>query len=133
MLQYGDEYKNERRCCIIREYVEGVTLTEYARTNILSREEIVRIAMELAGAMKFLHESDPVIIHRDIKPDNIIIRADKSLVLIDFGISRLIRRAADRTPFSAAPEITRRRSSTVLCRRISARVFILSASCFRGS
>lgn len=88
---YGDEYKNERYCCIIREYVEGVTLTEYARTNILSREEIVRIATELAGAMKFLHESDPVIIHRDIKPDNIIIRADKSLVLIDFGISRIYK------------------------------------------
>ena len=89
--RYEEEYKNQTYHCILREYIEGVTLTEYARRNILSREEIIRIATELAGIMKLLHQADSVIIHRDIKPDNIIIREDRSLVLIDFGISRLYK------------------------------------------
>lgn len=89
---YEKEFQNERYRCIIREYVEGITLAEYAKTNILTRENIIRLAMELAGIMKLLHESDPVIIHRDIKPENIIIRKDQSLVLIDFGISRVYKK-----------------------------------------
>lgn len=89
---YEDEYQNENYKCIIREYVEGITLAEYAKTNILDREIIIRIAIELAGIMKLLHESEPVIIHRDIKPENIIIRKDQSLALIDFGISRIYKK-----------------------------------------
>ena len=42
--------------------------------------------------MKALHTSDPVIIHRDIKPKNIIVRDDGSVALIDFGISRVYKK-----------------------------------------
>jgi len=88
---YGKEFENEKYWCILREYIEGVTLAEYAKMNILTREAITGIAMELVCIMKLLHESEPVIIHRDIKPENIIIRQDRSVVLIDFGISRVYK------------------------------------------
>lgn len=95
--RYEREYQNETCRCILREYIEGMTLAEYARANQLTEETITEIAAELVNIMKLLHESEPVIIHRDIKPENIIIREDKSLVLIDFGISRIYKkeRASD--------------------------------------
>ena len=58
-------------------------------------EDIAReLAIALAEAMKALHTSDPVVIHRDIKPKNIIVRDDGSLALIDFGISRVYKKEA---------------------------------------
>ena len=56
-------------------------------------EDIAReLAIARAKAMKALHTSDPVIIHRDIKPKNIIVRDDGSVALIDFGISRVYKK-----------------------------------------
>lgn len=90
--RYEKECQNETCRCILREYIEGMTLAEYARANHLTEESITEIAAELVNIMKLLHESEPAIIHRDIKPENIIIREDKSLVLIDFGISRVYKK-----------------------------------------
>lgn len=86
-----EEYQNAGCLCVLREYVEGVTLAEYAKTHRLTEARITDLALKLVSAMKKLHESDPVIIHRDIKPENIIVRDDESLVLIDFGISRIYK------------------------------------------
>lgn len=87
----GEEYQNAGCLCILREYVEGVTLAEYVKTHRLMEARITDFAIKLVLAMKELHESDPVIIHRDIKPENIIVQEDESLVLIDFGISRIYK------------------------------------------
>ena len=55
--------------------------------------------------MRTLHEAEPVVIHRDIKPQNIIIRSDGSLALIDFGISRIYKKGAkEDTVFSGTEE-----------------------------
>lgn len=89
---YEKECRNETCRCILREYIEGMTLAEYAGTNYLTEESITEIATKLVNIMKLLHEAEPVIIHRDIKPENIIIREDKSLALIDFGISRVYKK-----------------------------------------
>lgn len=90
--RYVRECQNETCRCILREYIEGMTLAEYARVTPLTEETITEIATQLVKIMKLLHESEPVIIHRDIKPENIIIREDKSLALIDFGISRVYKK-----------------------------------------
>ena len=59
-------------------------------------EDVARdLAIALAKAMKALHTSDPVIIHRDIKPKNIIVRDDGSVALIDLGISRVYKKEAN--------------------------------------
>ena len=88
------EYKNENYRCILREYIEGVSLDQYVKGHIMTEDIARDLAIALAKAMKALHTSDPVIIHRDIKPKNIIVRDDGSVALIDFGISRVYKKEA---------------------------------------
>lgn len=85
------EYKNERYHCVLREYIEGVTLDEVVKSNNMSVDDMMDIAIKLAVIMKEIHELEPAVIHRDIKPQNIIVKEDGSLALIDFGISRIYK------------------------------------------
>lgn len=91
---FARAYKNETYRCILREYIEGVSLDQYVKGHIMTEDVARDLAIALAEAMKALHTSNPVIIHRDIKPKNIIVRDDGSLALIDFGISRVYKKEA---------------------------------------
>ncbi|MCP6757388.1 MAG: serine/threonine protein kinase [Fischerella sp. CENA71] len=73
---------------LVQEYVEGKTLTEKIHTEGVMSESAVReILKSLLYVLNFVHSKH--IIHRDIKPDNIILRdADNVPVLIDFGAVR---------------------------------------------
>lgn len=84
-------YSNDTMVCYVREYVEGRSLREAAKDQELSQQEVVRIMLELADILSYLHKQKPPIIHRDIKPDNIIIRDDGSLCLIDFDTARQVK------------------------------------------
>jgi serine/threonine protein kinase len=59
-----------------------------AREGPLPESDIVRIAADVARALEFAHAQG--VIHRDLKPDNILIHADGSAVLSDFGIARAV-------------------------------------------
>src|SRR5262249_35938299 len=52
----------------------------------LSVEEVVRSILEIARAIRFLHDRD--IIHRDLKPDNILLTAEGTLKVTDFGLAK---------------------------------------------
>lgn len=88
---FEGEYRNEEYRCVLRAYVEGVSLYEYVKSRRMTEEEILDIAIKLAAAMKELHDMENPVIHRDIKPQNIIVKDDGSVVLIDLGISRIYK------------------------------------------
>lgn len=88
------EYHNDDMLCVVREYLEGVPLDQYAVENRLSEEKILSIAKQLCDILTYLHSQKPPVIHRDIKPQNIIIDTHGTLRLIDFGISRVFDEAA---------------------------------------
>ncbi|MBQ4526544.1 MAG: protein kinase [Clostridia bacterium] len=72
---------------IVMEYVDGITLKEYICQNRrLSFEETLDIAYQICDAMQAAHEKN--IVHRDIKPHNILITEDKKIKVTDFGIAR---------------------------------------------
>lgn len=84
-----DEYENDSIICIIREYINGLSLDKYMLQNHLSTEDIISIGTELCDILTYLHTQEPPIIHRDIKPQNIIVSDTKKVRLIDFDIARI--------------------------------------------
>jgi serine/threonine-protein kinase len=71
---------------LVQEWIEGLTLTQqYDRQGNFSTGQVERLLLDLLPVLKFIHQRR--IIHRDIKPDNIIIRqTDNKPILIDFGV-----------------------------------------------
>jgi serine/threonine-protein kinase len=59
-----------------------------AREGPLPEEEILRLARDIAAALDFAHRQG--VIHRDLKPDNVLLRSDGAAVLTDFGIARAV-------------------------------------------
>jgi tRNA A-37 threonylcarbamoyl transferase component Bud32 len=76
-------------CYIVTEFVAGETLTELMnRTGKLPSEVVAMIGLHLAQALEFAHAQG--VLHRDLKPDNVMIRADGTVKLMDFGIARFL-------------------------------------------
>lgn len=85
---YIGEYQNETMRCVVREYAPGMSLDRVVREKALSRQQITSIVVQLCDILAYLHGQRPAIIHRDIKPQNIIVDEQGKITLIDFGISR---------------------------------------------
>lgn len=74
---------------LIREYVAGVSLKELISEGAPPSEHTcISIAISLCEVLRYLHTQTPPIIHRDIKPQNVILSSDGSCHLIDFGTAR---------------------------------------------
>ncbi|MDD6157226.1 MAG: Stk1 family PASTA domain-containing Ser/Thr kinase [Lachnospiraceae bacterium] len=72
---------------IVMEYVEGITLKTYIEKKVqLSFKEAISIAIQVARGIEVAHNKN--IIHRDIKPQNIIISTEGKVKVTDFGIAR---------------------------------------------
>lgn len=91
---FVEEYRNDKMLCVVREYAQGVSLDKLVKEKRLSERQILSIASQLCDILIYLHGQTPPVIHRDIKPQNIIVDEDGSIKLIDFGISRVYDEAA---------------------------------------
>lgn len=86
---FADELQNDATVCIVREYVEGKPLNQYIAEKHPSNQEIIGIGAALCDILIYLHGQQPPVIHRDIKPQNVIVKDDGQVVLIDFDIARV--------------------------------------------
>ena len=77
------------------DYIEGQTLSDYlAEKGKLSEAETVNLLRPIATALDYAHGEK--VIHRDVKPSNIIIRKDGHPFILDFGIAREIQESMTR-------------------------------------
>lgn len=86
---FADEYEGDGAVCIVREYIPGTPLDRYVRERKPSAAQTVALCIRLCELLTCLHGQQPPVIHRDIKPQNVIVREDGSVALIDFEISRV--------------------------------------------
>jgi serine/threonine protein kinase len=78
--------RHDGRAFIAMECVEGVNLKTYMSRQRLSTTQIVDIALQITAALGMAHSKG--IVHRDIKPGNIIVAADGYVKVLDFGLAR---------------------------------------------
>ena len=75
---------------IVMEYVEGITLKEYIdRQRVLDWKEAIHFTVQILRALQHAH--DKGIVHRDIKPQNIMLLPNATIKVADFGIARFSR------------------------------------------
>ena len=83
IYEYG---RGENTSYIAMEYLQGRTLDKIIKEQTLGYEECLRIALAVTSALSLVHKSG--LIHRDLKPGNIMVQEDGAVKLLDFGIAR---------------------------------------------
>jgi non-specific serine/threonine protein kinase/serine/threonine-protein kinase len=104
----------------VMEYIDGQRIDEFARERGLTVAERLQLWLQVCGAVSYAHQH--LVVHRDIKPANLLVTADGTPKLLDFGIARLLDPDGDAvstmtelrmlTPEYASPEQIEGRHAT---------------------
>ncbi|MCH2162072.1 MAG: serine/threonine protein kinase, partial [Phycisphaerales bacterium] len=79
---------DDGRPWLAMEYVDGVSVTQYCDRERLTVEARIRLFQRVAMAVQHAHEN--LVIHRDIKPDNVLVTPEGGPKLLDFGIAKIV-------------------------------------------
>jgi len=90
IVKVYDVIYNDDVPAIVMEYIDGITLKEYIeREGVLKWKEALHYTVQILRALQHAH--DKGIVHRDIKPHNIMLLMDGTIKVMDFGIARFAR------------------------------------------
>jgi hypothetical protein len=76
------------RLYLVQDFVEGQSLLDRLRDHRFTEDEVFGLAVRLLRILEYLETRSPPVIHRDVKPANVVQRPDGSLALVDFGAAR---------------------------------------------
>jgi len=93
------EVIEEEPACIVMEYVEGETLSDKIRRHPLMTKEALALVIQVAGALEEVHSCG--MIHRDIKPDNVVVTPRGRVKLLDFGLAKMVQQPLGETEKTA--------------------------------
>src|SRR5262249_10896515 len=81
---------DDGRHFITMEYIDGVTLRQRMTSEQIGPGETLEIAIQVASGLSAAHQAG--ITHRDVKPENVMLRADGHIKVLDFGLAKLTER-----------------------------------------
>jgi parallel beta-helix repeat protein len=93
---FDDPHSGRELYGLVLEYIEGVSLARLlarrkAQKQPLTPREILAVLRPVCAALEYAHGQDPPVLHRDLKPQNVMVGRDgKCVKLMDFGIARLL-------------------------------------------
>lgn len=87
IIKVVEHFEANQTSYYVMELVAGGTLDEYISTKKrLTPEETIQYGIEIAEALQYMHENE--MLHLDLKPNNIMIKESKDIVIIDFGLAK---------------------------------------------
>jgi serine/threonine protein kinase len=86
----SDHFTEEEGQFLVMEYIAGEDLAEKLkeRGGAFTLSEVLNWADQLLDALDYLHTQEPIVIHRDIKPQNLKLTPRNAIVLLDFGLAK---------------------------------------------
>ncbi len=98
-----EHFAYDNNAYLVMEFIEGNTIRhieEHARANNMRLEEsrVLGWALQVLDTLTYLHERPKPIIHRDVKPENMILAPDGRVVLIDFGLMKQVESQLESGP-----------------------------------
>ncbi len=82
-------FSDDKTTYFLREYIAGTPVSDFVERQGPFREmDAVRLCLDVCDALMVLHAQNPPVIHRDIKPQNVIYTKQRTLSLIDFDAAR---------------------------------------------
>ena len=86
---YVEHFEEEGALYLVMERMEGTSLATIRQTDVgFDQRDVERFLRDAAVALDYLHRQAPPVIHRDIKPGNVLLRRDGSFAFVDFGCVR---------------------------------------------
>ena len=95
IVQFLGFHRGTTRTSILFEYMENGNLQEYItqNTNMLTNQHKLNIMLDISKGLHYLHNRYPeIVLHRDMKPSNILINKHGEAKLSDFGISKMVKK-----------------------------------------
>ncbi len=88
-----DRFSEQNRHYLVMEFVEGKTLEDVIKEagGRLHEGSVIDIALQILDTLEYLHNLNPPVIYRDLKPSNLMLTRNGQVKLIDFGIARLFQ------------------------------------------
>ncbi len=87
IIKVIEQFEENQTAYYVMEYISGGSLDEYIKIKgHLSVKECISFAIQIADALSYMHQNK--MLHLDLKPNNIMVKKDNNVVLIDFGLSK---------------------------------------------
>ncbi len=86
---------------LVMDYVDGESITDFCQRARPARRALIRLFLQVVDAVQYAHEN--LVIHRDLKPNNVLVTSAGEVRLLDFGIAKLLDDDAELTRSGVRP------------------------------